>query len=145
MQLSAPHPPPAHASSQAHVETERALQRRDLPQLLHFQRKTAAVRRGGIIQGRRKKGAFQQSPPGRLGGRGQAGGGSARRWVRADASTGRFFQGCQVDFLSAPCADTCGLLHDTSLYFCNLWCPSSPPGNHCVAMINDTQAVYYTH
>lgn len=30
------------------------------------------------------------------------------------------FQGCQVDFLSAPCTDTCGLLHDTSLYFLKL-------------------------
>lgn len=63
-----------------------------------------------------------------------------------DDSTSQFFHGC-VKLIppSAPSSDTWGLLHDTSLYFCSSWCPSAPLGNHCTAMINDTQAQLIIH
>lgn len=117
------------------------------PSCSRFQRKTEAARRGGIIHVGKEERSLSAEPSHQEIGRAmrQAEDEPGRPGVRADASTSRFLKPVRLISPRLPATDTCGLLHDTSLYFCNLWCPSSAPGNHCVAVINDTQAVYYTH
>lgn len=62
--------------------------------------------------------------------------------VRADDSTSRFLKVVRLIWLPAPRTDTCALLHDTSLdFFATSGVHHHPPGNHCAAVINDTQAV----
>lgn len=89
----------------------------------------------------RKKGAFQQSPPACKAGEREAG---DEPGVRADSSARRFPKAVRLISCRFPHGHLRSVPH-TSLDFSNFWCPSSPPGNQRGAVINDPQAVYYTH
>lgn len=120
---------------------------RDLPQLfLSPKENSGCLKRWDHPHGEGRKKPFSRAlPPGNWESD-AAGGGRARAARHSRRCQHKpLSSGCQVDFLPAPHTHTCGLLRDTSLYFCNLRCPSSPPGNHRRAVINDTQAGSYTH
>lgn len=89
-----------------------------------------------------EKGAFQQSP---ARGVGMEQGILRARRVAADACTGWVFKAVRLISSRLP-TQTPAVCYMTCHYIArNLWCPSSPPGNHCGAVINDTPAAYYTH